>query len=160
MHISPFVIILIVVAAVLVGVMILLYFLDKKAQKKKEEQDAQIAASAQVISMLVIDKKKLRLKDSGLPAAVLAQAPKTANLAKLPIVKAKVGPRIMTFISDADIFDQIPLRREVKATVSGLYITQVRGIRGPLDPVPQKKTFRQKLMARAKELRAQQQKQK
>ena len=34
--------------------------------KKKEEQDAQMAAVAQTVSMLIIDKKRLKIKDSGL----------------------------------------------------------------------------------------------
>ena len=87
-------------------------------------------AVAQTVSMLIIDKKKLRLKDSGLPEAVIAQTPFYAKRAKLPIVKAKIGPRIMTLICDAEIFDEIPIKREVKATVSGLYITKVRGLHG------------------------------
>ena len=42
---------------------------------------------------------------------------------KLPIVKAKVGPRVMSFICDAAIFDTVPIKKEVKAVISGLYIT-------------------------------------
>lgn len=148
-----YVIVLIVIAAVLVGGIIVLYFLGKRAEKKKAEQDEQIAAAAQQITMLVIDKKKLHLKDSGLPQAVIDQSPKLAKLAKLPIVKAKVGPRIMTFIAEGSVFEMIPLKKEVKATVSGLYITAVKGLRGPIE-VPKKKTFRQKLMDRAKEYRS------
>ena len=89
-----------------------------------------MAATAQTVSMLIIDKKKLRLKDSGLPEAVIAQTPFYAKRAKLPIVKAKIGPKIMTLICDGEIFDEIPIKREVKATVSGLYITKVRGLHG------------------------------
>lgn len=151
-NIPPFVIVLIVIAAVLVAAIIILYFLGKKAEKKKAEQDEQIAAAAQQITMLVIDKKKLRIQDSGLPQAVIDQSPKLAKLTKLPIVKAKVGPRIMTFIAEASVFDIIPVKKEVKATVSGLYITAVKGLRGTLEK-PQKKTFRQKLMDKANSLR-------
>ena len=38
----------------------------------------------------------------------------------------------MTFIADDSIFDQIPLKTEIKATVSGLYIIDVRGVRTSL----------------------------
>ena len=66
---------------------------------------------------------------------------------KLPIVKAKVGPRVMTLIADEQIFDEIPVKKEVKATVSGLYITGVKGLRGPIEkPVKKKKGLRAKLM--------------
>ena len=115
--------------------------IGKKSQKKKEEQDEQIAASAQTISMLVIDKKKMKLKDSGLPPAVLAQTPKLLRGSKMPIVKAKVGPKIMTFICEGEVFDRIPTKKEVKAVVSGLYITSVKGLRGPITQAPQKKKF-------------------
>ena len=132
--------------------MIILYFLGKKAQKRKDEQDEQIKAAAQTVSMLIIDKKRLRMKDSGLPAAVLEQTPKYLRRSKLPIVKAKVGPRVMTLIADEQIFDEIPVKKEVKATVSGLYITAVRGLRGPIEkPEKKKKGFRAKLQAKYNE---------
>ena len=127
-------IVLIVIAVVLLAAVIALYILGKRAQKKKEEQDAQIAAAAQTISMLIIDKKHMKLVDAGLPAAVLMRR------SKMPIVKAKVGPKIMTFICEAAIFDSIPTKKEVKAVVSGLYITSVKGLRGGNEPAPQKKS--------------------
>ena len=81
----------------------------------------------------------MKLKDAGLPAAVLEQAPKYMRRAKLPIVKAKIGPQIMSLICDADIFDSVPVKKEVKATISGIYITDVKGIRGSLATAPAKK---------------------
>lgn len=134
-------IVLLVIAVIMLAAIIALYFAGKKAQKKKDEQDAQIAASAQTISMLIIDKKKMRLKDAGLPAAVVAQTPKLLRRSKMPIVKAKVGPKVMTLICDAQIFDTIPTKKEVKAVVSGLYITGVKGLRGSVEPAPKKKKF-------------------
>ena len=54
----------------------------------------------------------------------------------------------MTLIADEQIFDEIPVKKEVKATVSGLYITGVKGLRGPIEkPVKKKKGLRAKLMA-------------
>ena len=61
--------------------------------------------------MLIIDKKKMRLKDSGLPANVIAQTPKMLRRSKLPIVKAKVGPKVMTLICDGQIFDSVPVKK-------------------------------------------------
>ena len=109
------------------------------AEKKQEEQNAQVEATAQNVSMLIIDKKRLRIKDSGLPEAVIAQTPFYARMSKLPIVKAKVGPKVMTLICDATIFDDIPVKKEVKARVSGLYITSVRGLHGKNDTTDTKK---------------------
>lgn len=132
-----FLIILIVVVVILA----VLYFLGRRLQKKQDERQVQMEAAKQTISMLVIDKKRLPLKESGLPQNVIEQTPKLMRRTKLPIVKAKVGPRIMVLIADEKIYDLIPLKKEVKATVSGLYITEVRGVRGPLPTPPKKAGF-------------------
>ena len=148
---NPVTIVLLVILVILIGVLIGLYFWGKKAQKKQEEQQAQIEAAKQTVSMLVIDKKRLPLKESGLPQMVIDQTPKLMRRTKMPVVKAKVGPRIMTLICDAAIFDQIPVKKEVKATVSGIYITGVRGIRGPLEtPQKKKKGFWGKMLDKAR----------
>lgn len=151
---SPFAITMIIICAILIIGIVVLYFLGKKSQKKKEEQDAQIAAAAQTMSMLIIDKKKMRLKDAGLPAMVVEQTPKLLRRSKVPVVKAKVGPKVMTLLCDAEIFDSIPIKKEVKAVVSGLYITGVKGLRGSLDTQPKKKGFMAKLKAKAAEAQA------
>ncbi len=130
--------ILLIVLAVVAAVLVVLFILGKKAQKKQEAQQEQIEASKQVITMLVIDKKKMRLKDSGLPQMVIDQSPKLVRRAKFNIVKAKVGPKIMTFIAEPKVFELIPVKREIKATVSGLYIIGAKGIRGKLED-PKKK---------------------
>lgn len=143
---TPVIVLLVILAVLIIG-MVVLYFLGKKMLKKKEEQDAQMAAVAQTIPLLIIDKKKMKLSESGLPQAVLAQAPKMMRRSKMPVVKAKVGAKITTFLCDTEIFDQIPVKQQVKATVSGLYITGIQGMRGPLETTPHKKGF----MARLKE---------
>ena len=142
---SPVLIVLIVIAVILVAAFIVLTILGKKAQKKKEEQDAQVAAAAQTVTMLIIDKKRMKLKDAGLPQQIMDQTSKFMRRAKLPIVKAKVGPRVMSLIADEQIFDEIPVKKEVKASVSGIYITSVRGIRGPLEKPAKKKGFRARM---------------
>ena len=123
-------IILLIVLAVLVIVLLVLYFLGKRMQKKQDEQQAQIDASKQTVSMLIIDKKRMKIKDSGLPAMVLEQTPKYLRWSKVPIVKAKVGPQVLSLMCDDKIFDDIPVKKEVKATVSGIYITGVKGLHG------------------------------
>lgn len=143
------VIILIVITVILLAITFALYFFGKRAEKKKAEQDAQIASSAQTVSMLIIDKKKMRLTEAGLPAAVVEQTPKMLRRSKVPIVKAKVGPKVMTLICDSAIFDTVPVKKEVKAVVSGLYITGVKGLRGPIEAPPKKKGFMAKLKEKA-----------
>ncbi|MBQ1172155.1 MAG: hypothetical protein IIX48_06130 [Lachnospiraceae bacterium] len=122
-------IILIVTILVLVAIIVGIVFLYKKAKKNQEAQEVAMEANKQTISMLIIDKKRLKLKDSGLPPMVISQTPKLMRSAKLPIVKAKVGPQVTNFVADEKIFDSIPVKKEVKAVVSGIYITEVRGYR-------------------------------
>ncbi len=150
--INPSIIIAIVVLVVLIGITVGLYFLGKRAQNKKDEQDKQAQASAQTYSMLIIDKKKMKLKNAGLPAQVIASTPWYARGSKVPVVKAKVGPRIMTLIADSAIYDEIPVKKEVKASVSGLYIIGVKGIRGALEKPEGKKPLSQRLRDKYKQL--------
>jgi type II secretory pathway pseudopilin PulG len=151
---------LLVVLIVMVAAIVVLSILGRRAQKKKEEQDAQLAAAAQTVSMLIIDKKRLRITDSGLSQQVIDQIPKLMRRSKLPIVKAKVGPKVMSLIADESIFDEIPVKKEVKATVSGLYITAVRGLRGPLEKPEKKKGFRAKMRDKYNSLNAELKKEK
>ena len=138
---KPWMIVLIVVAVVLIALIVVLYFLGKKAQKKQAQQQAQLEAASQTMTMLIIDKGRLPLKDAGLPEMVVNNTPKYLRRSKVPIVKAKIGPKIMTLMCDADIFPLVPVKKEVKASVSGIYITSVKGLRGPLETPQKKKGF-------------------
>ena len=132
-------IVLLSILAVLVIAAIVLYFLGKRMQKRQAAQQEQIEASKQTVSMLIIDKKRLKMKDSGLPQMVIDQTPKLMRGSKVPIVKAKVGPNIMSLVCDEKIFDSVPVKKEVKAVVSGIYITSVKGLHGVTAKVETKK---------------------
>ena len=133
-------VVLLVILAILIVAVVVLYFLGRKMQKKQEEQQQQIEAYKQNVTMLVIDKKIMKLKEAGLPQSVIDNTPKMMRRSKLPIVKAKVGPKVMTLIADDACFDMIPVKKEVKATVSGIYLTSVKAVRGTLaQPENQKK---------------------
>ena len=136
---STFLNVLLVILLILVVVLAVLYFLGRKLEKRQVEQQQALEAAAQTVSMLVIDKKKMKLKDAGLPAAVIEQTPKLLRGSKLPIVKAKVGPQVMTLVCEESIFESVPVKKEVKATVSGIYITAVKGLHGTAIVKPTKK---------------------
>lgn len=96
--------------------------------------------------MLVIDKKRMKLKEAGFPAVVIDNTPKYLRRAKVAVVKAKVGPKVMTLMCDEKVFPLIPVKKEVRAVVSGIYITGVKGLRGPLETrSKRKKDFLQDL---------------
>ena len=117
---------LIVIVVILLIAVIALYFIGRKAEKKQAEQQKTMQENSQLISLYVLDKKKLKLKDAGLPSIVLEQTPKYARRAKL-------------LIADAKVYETILPKQEVKARVSGIYITSFKRIRGPVYEAPKKK---------------------
>lgn len=130
-------IVILIIVAVALGV---LYYFGNKMQKRQREQQGQMEAIAQTVSMLVIDKKRLKITESGLPQMVIDQTPKYMRWTKLPIVKAKIGPKIMTLVADEKVFELMPVKRECKVVVSGIYITEIKSARGGLEqPAPKKK---------------------
>lgn len=96
---NTFLKVLFVILVILIIILALLYFFGRKLERRQAEQQSMMKAAEQVVSMLVIDKKKLKVKESGLPKMVIDQSPKYMAWAKLPIVKAKIGPKIMTLIA-------------------------------------------------------------
>lgn len=139
---STFLNVALVILLVLLVALVVLYFLGRKLEKRQVEQQQALEAAAQTVSMLVIDKKKMKLKDAGLPKAVYEQTPKYMRRAKVPVVKAKIGPKVMTLMADAKVFDALPVKTEAKVVVSGIYITEIKSIRGGAVPVaPKKKKF-------------------
>ena len=128
-----------IILAIVAIVMAVLYFLGKKVQKKQAEQQEMMQANKQTVSMLIIDKKRLKIKDSGLPQSIISETPRLMRGTKVPVVKAKVGPQILTLISEEKIFDSIPVKKEVKAIVSGIYIIDVKGLHGKVEKAPEKK---------------------
>ncbi len=140
--------IMLIIILVLLAILVGLYFWGRRLEKQQAEQQEQIEAAKQQVTLLIIDKKRLPVKESGLPQMVIDQVPKLMRRQKLPIVKVKAGPQIMNMIADDKIFDLIPKGKEVRATISGIYITDVKGIRGSLEQAPQKKKgLRARLLA-------------
>ncbi len=140
-------IIFLIILAVLIAVLVILYFLGRKLQKKQDEQKAMMEANKQTVSLLVIDKKRMKIKDVQLPASVSSQLPKLQKNMKAPFVKVKIGPQIMTLFCDESIFDLVPVKKEVKAEISGMYLVGVKGIHGTQISKEKKKKsrFRQAL---------------
>ena len=138
---NPLTVVAIVLGVILV-VLIILSLVGKKLQKKSDAAQANITAGAQYYSIMVIDKKRMKLKEAGFPSVVLENTPKYLRGAKMPVVKAKVGPKVMTLMCDEKIFPLIPVKKEVKAVVSGIYVLGVKGLHGKSEPMPTKKKSR------------------
>ena len=134
--------VMLIVLAIAGVVLVTLYFLGRKMQRKQIEQQELMEAAAQTVSMLIIDKKKLRIKNSGLPKMVYEQTPFYLRWSKIPVVKAKIGPKVMTLMADAQVFEALPVKSEVRVVVSGIYISELKSVRGGnTPPAPKKKGF-------------------
>lgn len=140
-------IVLLVVLAILLVAFIALMIYGNKLQKKSQAAQENMLAGAQMYSILVIDKKRMKLKEAGFPQLVIDQTPKYLRGSKVPVVKAKIGPKITSLMCDEKVFDLIPVKKEVKALMNGIYIMDVKGLRSGLDSKPEKKS----LWARIKE---------
>ncbi|MDE7432145.1 MAG: hypothetical protein K2N34_09570 [Lachnospiraceae bacterium] len=140
--------VVLIILAVLLVLLIVLYVFGRKAQKKADSQRATMENQSQTMSFYVIDKKKMKLTEAGLPKIVTEQTPKYLRRAKLPILKVKVGPKVMSLICDDKVFATILPKQEVKAQVSGIYVLSAKRIRGPLpEPKKSKKELREEKKA-------------
>lgn len=134
--------VLIIIAFVLIAAIVALYLIGKKTQKKQADTQKQIEETSQLVTILVIDKKKIRLKDANLPQIVLDNAPRLAKVAKMPIVKAKIGPKVVDLLCDDKVFNDIPVKKECKVMLSGMFITSLKNVRGKITTEkPKKKAF-------------------
>lgn len=122
MDLLNIIVIICIILAVILGV---LYFAGRKLQTRQMESQKLIEATSQTVSILVIDKKKMKIKDTNLPKMVYENTPKYMRFLKLPIVKAKIGPKIVTLMADGAVYKQLPLKSECKVVLSGIYITKI-----------------------------------
>ena len=98
--------ILFAVLIILLAILVILYILGRRLQEKQAMQQPMLEANTMEVSMLIIDKKKLGVKEAvaaGLPEQVEKQMPFYARLTKLPVVKAKVGPKVLTLMADPSL---------------------------------------------------------
>ena len=134
--------VILLIAAVVLGIM---YYFGRKMEKRQVEQQSMIDAAKQTVSLIAIDKKKMKMSESGMPKEAIDAVPWYAKRMKVAVVKVKIGPKIMTMLADEKAYLQLPLKTEAKVVISGLYITEVKSARGGLIPLPKKKTLGQKI---------------
>ena len=76
-------VVLIILVIALIALAVLYYF-GRKMEKRQAEQQSMMEAAKQTVSILVIDKKKLKVKESGLPKMVIDQTPVSYTHLTLP----------------------------------------------------------------------------
>lgn len=121
------ILILIFIIVVVVGVV--LFLLNRWASKRVVEQQTLINQNKQTVSMYVIDKKRDKIQNANFPKAVQEQVPRWNKLIKTHLVKAKIGPQILTLLCDKDVFDALPLKKTVKVDLAGIYIVTMKGMK-------------------------------
>ncbi len=129
---SAWLIITIIVFGIAAALAVFFLVFGKKMDKKNAQREEDIQRSAQPMDFYIIDMKKMRLKDAGLPKAAYENAKFMAKISKLPILKVKIGNRIMNFVCDRDVYKTLLPKQEVHAMVSGIYVSQAKRIRGPI----------------------------
>ena len=140
---------ILIILVVVIGIFIGLSFLGKRLQKKQEATESQAREGAKAVSIFVIEKKKVRMKDAGFPQIVIDQTPKFFRRSKVSVVRAKVGPQIAILMCDEKAFHLIPEKKEVKVLLNGIYIVEAKSARGGLLPPPAKKGFMARLREKA-----------
>jgi len=145
------IVLLIILAVVIIG-LVVLSIIGRKLQKKSDAAQENIMAGAQYYSIMVIDKKRMKLSEAGFPQIILEQTPKWLRNRKVPVVKAKIGPKIASLMCDDKVFDKVPVKKEVKALMNGIYIVDVKGLRSALDTKPEKKGFMARLRDKAQKV--------
>ncbi len=122
---------IIIIAVILGAILAGLYFLNKWAYKKMDTQQTMIEKMKNSMSIYVIDKKHDKITNVNMPKAVMEQMPKIYKRMKLYFVQAKIGPQIMTLMCDKRVFAAIPIKKNVKVEIAGMYIVSVAGMKSP-----------------------------
>ncbi len=118
--------IIIIVLGVIAGG---LYFLNKKLGTKMNAAQSMIEQTKQVTSIYVIDKKKDKITNVNMPKMVLDQVPFYQKHLNNYFVQAKIGPQIMTLMCDKHTFEAVPVKKNVKVELAGIYIVSVVGMK-------------------------------
>ncbi|MCQ2609721.1 MAG: hypothetical protein MJ151_02880 [Lachnospiraceae bacterium] len=129
--------IVLIVLVVIIAILAILYFVGSKLQAKQVTAEKAMKQMSMVVSLLVLDKSKCHVKDSGLMKQVQDSIPAYMKWRKFPIVKARIvkaniagGAQVMSFICDPKVFKIIPVKTEVKVTIAGIYITKLHSAKG------------------------------
>ncbi len=148
---------IIIIVAVVIGALLAgLYFLNKWAYKRMDTQQTMINKMKNSMSIYVIDKKHDKITNVNMPKAVMEQMPKVYKKMKLYFVQAKIGPQIMTLMCDKNVFAAIPVKKNVKVEIAGMYIVSVVGMKTPqeLKAIKKEKKLKEKAEAKAAKIAA------
>ena len=140
---SDITIIIIIVLAVAI---FFAYRMNRKAMGQMIQAQDFIDANRQTVQIFVIDKRNEKPSASNMPKAVFEQLPKKAKARKAFLVRAKVGPQIVTLMCDKPVYEVMPVKKNVKVDLAGMYIVSITGMNLEDKKI---KTFMEKIAASA-----------
>lgn len=148
-HLSGWDVFLILVV-VLAAAVAALFFLSRWASNKYDSQQTQIERMKQQATIYVINKKHEKPSKVKLPKVVMEQMPKLGKQMKMYFVQAKIGPQIVTLITDKNVYNAIPIKKNVKAEIAGLYIVSIAGLKSADERKKEVKAKKAQVKAEAK----------
>lgn len=141
-------ILIVVIVAVIAGILI---YLNKKAYKRMDEQNEMIEQHKMLQTAYIIDKSRDRMSNvKSLPKMVTENVPKWSKFMKMCFVKVKIGPQILTLITDKRVYNALPVKKSVKIEIAGLYIVNMVGMKSPEQLKAEEKAKKEKAKAEKK----------
>ena len=120
--------IMLIVIFVAIGVIIAIYFYNKKVGDKADATKELIEQNKTVLSIFVIDKRYERPSEKNTPKMMYDKISKLNRFRKIGIVKAKIGPKVLTFMCGKDVYNALQTKKTVKVEAAGLYIMNIVGM--------------------------------
>jgi hypothetical protein len=134
--------IIFIVSIIILVLGVAIYFLNSWAGKKQAQQSDMVAQHKQTVSLYVIDKKKDKITNANLPKVMAEQIPRLGRMFKMPLVKVKIGPQIMTMVCDEATFKVLPVKKTVTVEIAGAYIVGMKGMKTKMELAQQRKSRR------------------
>lgn len=119
-----FLIIIIILALIFVG----MYYLNKRGMRRMIQAQDFIDQNRTTVQIFVIDKRQEKPSPSNMPKVVYEQMSKAAKMRKTNLVRAKVGPQIVTLMCDKPVYNALPTKKNVKVDIAGMYIVSIAGM--------------------------------
>ena len=135
--------VVILIAIIVAIIVVVLYFLNKWAGRRMSTQQEMVERHKQTVTIYVIDKKKDKITNANLPKAMASEIPRMGRIMKMPLVKAKIGPQIMTFVCDNAVFPVLPVKKNVTVEIAGAYIVSMKGMKTKRQVAELRKSRRQ-----------------
>ena len=131
-----------IISIVILVAGVAIYFLNSWAGKKQAQQNDMIAQHKQTATLYVIDKKKDKISNANFPKEMASQVPRLGRMMKMPLVKVKIGPQIMTMICEEATFKALPVKKTVTVEIAGAYIVGMKGMKTKMELAEQRKSRR------------------